>query len=108
MNYQALSSKYAVAPQINPEDVTEIKADGFKAVVCNRPDGEADGQPTAASIQAACESAGLDFYYCPMNGPSVAPEHVETLRELLAGETKIFAFCRTGNRSSIFYNQATE
>lgn len=106
MNYQALSNKYAVAPQIRPEDVTDIKADGFDIVISNRPDGEAADQPSAAEIKAACESAGLTFYHFPMNGPQVAPEHVAELRQLLEGEERIFAFCRTGNRSSIFFQQA--
>ena len=106
MNYQALSANYVVAPQIRPEDLTEIKADGFGIVISNRPDGEAEGQPSAAEIRQACENANLEFYHFPMNGPSVAPEHVAELRELLNGDQKIFAFCRTGNRSSIFFQQA--
>lgn len=108
MNYQALSSRYAVAPQIQLEDVPHIKADGFQVVISNRPDGEADDQPTAAEIREACETAGLEFYHCPMQGPNVAPEDVETLRGLLETDQKVFAFCRTGNRSSMFYQQATE
>ncbi len=108
MNYQALSSNYAVAPQIQPEDVPHIKADGFQVIISNRPDGEADDQPSSAQIREACAAAGVEFHHCPMQGPNVAPEDVEKLRDLLATDQKIFAFCRTGNRSSMFYQQATE
>ncbi|MFY0666217.1 MAG: TIGR01244 family phosphatase [Natronospirillum sp.] len=106
MNYQALSPSYAVSPQIQLSDIVDIKADGFKVVISNRPDGEEAGQPSAAAVQAACEEAGLEFHHCPMNGPNVDPADVEKLKQLLAGEQKIFAFCRTGNRSSIFYQYA--
>lgn len=108
MNYQAISPKYAVSPQIRPEDIAQLKADGFKVVISNRPDGEADDQPSAAEIKAACDQAGLEFRHYPMNGPAADPEHVAALRELLAEDGKIFAFCRTGNRSSIFFQKATE
>ncbi|MFC3854020.1 TIGR01244 family sulfur transferase [Salinispirillum marinum] len=106
MNYQALSPKYAVSPQIRLEDIAALKADGFKVVISNRPDGEEAGQPTAAQIKAACEEAGLAFYHCPMQGPSVNPDDVEVLRGLLQKDGKIFAFCRTGNRSSMFFQYA--
>ncbi|TGG90218.1 TIGR01244 family phosphatase [Natronospirillum operosum] len=108
MKYQALSPRYAVAPQIEPQDVTTIKSDGFSIVICNRPDGEVDGQPSADSIRAACEEAGLTFEFCPMTGPNADPADVARLRELLQGESKIFAYCRTGNRSSVFYQLAQE
>ena len=108
MKYQALSAQYAVAPQISPQDITTIKSDGFGIVVCNRPDGEAPDQPTADSIHKACEEAGLEFLFCPMSGPEADPADVARLRELLAGEQKIFAYCRTGNRSNVFYQKAVE
>ncbi|MEX0584496.1 MAG: TIGR01244 family sulfur transferase [Natronospirillum sp.] len=107
MNYQALSPHYAVAAQIQPSDVNKIKADGFGIVISNRPDGEEPNQPTAEAIRAACADVGLAFYHCPMNGPNVASEDVQQLKTLLQGDEKIFAFCRTGNRSSVFYQQAT-
>ena len=108
MKYQALSAHYAVAPQIQPQDITAIKSDGFGVVICNRPDGEAADQATADSIREACEQAGLEFLFCVMNGPETNTADVDQLRTLLAGEKKIFAYCRTGNRSSIFYQKATE
>lgn len=108
MTYQTITERYAVAAQIQPEDVAGLKADGFTTVICNRPDGEEPGQPTAADIANACAQAGLAFLHCPMRGPEVAAEDVDQLRHLLAQPAeKIFAFCRTGNRSGIYYQKAT-
>jgi protein tyrosine phosphatase (PTP) superfamily phosphohydrolase (DUF442 family) len=43
-----------------------------------------------------------------MRGPEAAAEDVDQLRGLLAQPNeKVFAFCRTGNRSGIFYQKAT-
>jgi uncharacterized protein (TIGR01244 family) len=108
MNYQTITERYSVAAQIQAEDVAAIKADGFTTIISNRPDHEEPGQPSAADIASACSAAGIEFLHCPMRGAEVADEDVEQLRGLLAQpDEKIFAFCRTGNRSGIFYQKAT-
>ena len=47
----SLTSDFAVAPQLGPDDMAAVAADGFKSVIINRPDFE-DGpnQPTAAAV----------------------------------------------------------
>lgn len=108
MNYQSITNRYAVAAQIQPEDVTAIKADGFTVIICNRPDNEEPGQPAADNIANACAQEGLIFLHCPMRGTEIADSDVDQLRDLLAQPSeKIFAFCRTGNRSGIYYQKAT-
>ena len=63
---QQLDQQVWVSPQIQPADVETIAAEGFKAIVCNRPDGEEPGQPDWASVEAAAKAAGLRTYYLPM------------------------------------------
>lgn len=107
MNLTQLSANYWVSPQITAGDVREAQQEGFSAIVCNRPDGEAQDQPPAAEIRAACERAGLQFVELPMVGPNCTREMVDRLQQLLAGTDKVLAYCRSGNRSSILY-QATQ
>lgn len=106
MNATQLANNYWVAPQISLDDVAEAKAQGFEAIVCNRPDGEAADQPPAADIQSAAEAAGLKFYMLPMNGPVFSAEQAETLRSVLQQNDKVLGYCRSGNRSSILYRAA--
>ena len=47
MEYRQITDEYAVAGQIAPEDIAAIKAAGFRSIICNRPDDEQPGQPTA-------------------------------------------------------------
>ena len=54
-----IDDRISVAPQIAPDDVAEIAAAGFNAIVNNRPDGEDAGQPEGAEMRAAAEAAGL-------------------------------------------------
>ena len=57
-----ITDKLAVAGQPNPEDFSRFAADGFAAVVNNRPDGEEPGQPGNAAEQAAAGEAGLGLH----------------------------------------------
>ena len=51
MEYREISEDYSVSGQIQAEDIAAIKAAGFKSVICNRPDDEQPGQPSADSIE---------------------------------------------------------
>jgi uncharacterized protein (TIGR01244 family) len=95
---------FAVAPQIAPEDMGEIAAQGFKLVINNRPDGEVPGQPTSAEMEAAAKAAGLGYVYVPVvGGPQQA--QVEAVRTALSSaEGPVLAFCRSGTRSIVTWS----
>jgi uncharacterized protein (TIGR01244 family) len=99
MNYRRIDETYAVSPQITVDDVAEIKAAGFKSVICNRPDNEDPGQPSVDSIRAAVEAAGLEFRHVPVISGQMTPKDVEDQAEALAElEAPVFAYCRSGTR----------
>jgi hypothetical protein len=50
MDARTLSAGLTVSPQITPEDVADLAKQGIRTIICNRPDGEADGQPSFARI----------------------------------------------------------
>jgi uncharacterized protein (TIGR01244 family) len=39
MEIRAITPDYAVSPQIEPDDVPAIALEGYRVVICNRPDG---------------------------------------------------------------------
>ena len=71
-------------------------------VINNRPDDEDPGQPLSAEIEAAAERAGLKYRHVPI-ARGMGPSDIEDMHEAIeeVGDGKIFAFCRTGNRSSL-------
>ena len=97
-----LDDRTLVAGQISPADVAALKAQGVTMIVNNRPDGEDVGQPTSAEIEAAAKAAGLDYRHVPI-ARGMGPTDVEAMRTAIhaAGEGKLFAYCRTGNRSAL-------
>lgn len=97
-----LDDNTLVNGQIGPDDVKELKDLGVTMIVNNRPDGEEAGQPRSADIEAAARAAGVEYRHVPIVR-GMGPSDVEAMREAMhaAGKGKLFAFCRTGNRSTL-------
>ena len=97
-----LDRQTRVGGQIAPADVAGLKAQGVTMIVNNRPDGEDVGQPTSAEIEAAANEAGLAYRHVPI-ARGMGPSDVEAMRNAIhaAGEGKLFAYCRSGNRSAL-------
>ena len=100
-----LTPAYAVAPQLPLDAMAAAAAAGFTHVICNRPDGEDYGQPTAAQMQAACAAAGLSFAHIPMAG-GLSMEMIDQTRAIIATGGKVLAYCRSGNRSTLIWGCA--
>lgn len=100
--HRQLDDKTLIGGQIAPADVAELKALGVTLIVNNRPDGEDEGQPASAEIEAAAKAAGIDYRHVPI-ARGMGPSDIEAMRDAInsAGDGKMFAFCRSGNRSTL-------
>lgn len=100
--HRQLDEKTFVDGQISPADMSELKALGITMIVNNRPDDEDVGQPTSEEIEAAARAAGLDYRHVPIVR-GMGPSDIEAMRDAIhaAGDGKLFAFCRSGNRSTL-------
>ena len=109
MNIKEISPDYSVSPQIQSSDLAELKTAGFKSVICNRPDNEDPGQPSVAEIRAATEAAGLEFRHVPVISGQMTPQNVEDQARALDELPKpVFAYCRSGTRSTNLYGYIQE
>lgn len=109
MNIRQIAPDYAVSAQIQASDVAELKAAGFKSVICNRPDNEDPGQPSAAEIQAAVEAAGLVFRHVPVVSGQMSMQDVEAQAAALDEIPQpVFAYCRSGTRCTNLYGGVQE
>ena len=102
MNLNQLSDRIFVSGQVQAEDMSTLAAQGFGTIICNRPNGEELNQPTAEDIQKSAEAAGMKFFFVPFNplrpDPNMVPNFAEAIQQ--AGDGKILAYCRSGQRSS--------
>ena len=104
MKIQHLAPGLSVSEQILPEQLAELKAAGYRAVICNRPDGEGNDQPLFAEIERAAQAAGIDAHYLPTESGKVTDEQGIGFGQLLATLPKpVLAYCRTGMRSTTMW-----
>ena len=99
MTITEITPDYSVAPQIEPADVAEIAAQGFRSIMCNRPDGESAGQAEVATIRAEAERLGLAFAFVPVISGRIVPEDVDEFRAAIDRlPAPVLAYCRSGAR----------
>ena len=104
MEIKRINDHVSVTGQVFPEDVAQIKALGFVAIVNNRPDGEAGDQPDGVQIAQAAEKAGLAYQAIPMGREGVSEDMVANTRAVLAAsDGPVLCFCRTGTRSTTLW-----
>ena len=103
MNITELSPQYFVSPQIEASDMAALKAQGFDVIINNRPDGESDDQPSSEEIQSAAEQAGLRYVNNPVDLKQLSNKEVVVQKTLVESGQKVFAYCRTGTRSSVLW-----
>lgn len=109
MSIRYLSSDYAVAPQVLPADVAGLKEQGFATLICNRPDGEAGGQPAFAEIAAEARRHGMEALYLPVVPGKITQAERDAFAALYAGAAKpVLAYCRTGMRSETLWTDTRE
>jgi uncharacterized protein (TIGR01244 family) len=103
-----LDDRFSVAPQISPDDLTAAAREGFVTVVCNRPDGEAPGQPASAEMAAKAGALGMAFVALPFVVAAASPEQVAALAAAMrADKGPILGYCRSGTRSTILWAAAS-
>ena len=104
MHIRPLDEALSASPQIAPEDLPDIAAQGFRSVISNRPDGEEPGQPSSEDLRQAAEAAGLAFAHVPVVGGAISDQDVADFREALADLPQpVFGFCRTGTRTTTLW-----
>ncbi|WP_210527434.1 TIGR01244 family sulfur transferase [Rubellimicrobium arenae] len=105
MDIRRITPDYAVSPQIAPEDVPEIAAQGFRTIICNRPDVEVPVELSADVLRIAAEAAGLNFVENPVTHPTMTPNRIAAQSDAMASGPTL-AYCASGTRSSILWSLA--
>ena len=105
MAIRRLNDEISVADQISVADVEQIARDGFRSIVCNRPDGEAPDQPEYASIEAAAKDAGLEIRWQPVISGQMSDDDGREFGRIYEDLPKpVLAYCRTGTRCTALWS----
>ena len=104
MDIRKITDELSVAPQISACDVGAIAAAGFRAVICNRPDGESSDQPCCQEIESAVIGSGLAWRLQPVRSGGVTLEDALAFGALMAELPKpVLAYCRSGTRCATLW-----
>jgi sulfide:quinone oxidoreductase len=105
MDIKTLTAGLSVSGQIMPADVKDIKDAGFRAIICNRPDGEGADQPTFEEVAKAAKDIGIEAAYLPIVSGKVTDEDAEAFDgKLTELPGPVLAYCRTGTRSATLWS----
>ncbi|WP_438986677.1 TIGR01244 family sulfur transferase [Marivivens donghaensis] len=105
MDIKDINKRISVSPQITAADVKAIADAGFRAIICNRPDGEGADQPTFEEIDTAAKAAGLETLYLPIVSGKVEDADAAKFGDALdALPGPVLAYCRTGTRSATLWS----
>ena len=101
MEIKNLTPFLAVSGQIDPGEVGALASRGYHTIVNNRPDGEAEGQPSSDELEQAARRHGMDYRHIPITPGLLTEDKVAEFAAAM-DEVKgpVLAFCRTGNRSA--------
>ena len=105
MEIKTINAEISVAPQITPDEVQKLADQGFRALICNRPDGEAADQPNFSEIEAAAKKAGLEIRNLPVVSGKVSDQDAADFGAAMQELPRpILAYCRTGTRSATLWS----
>jgi uncharacterized protein (TIGR01244 family) len=98
-----INDKLSIMGQPALADFPSFAAEGFAAIVNNRPDREEAGQPGSVAEENAAREAKLAYTHIPV-GPSLSEADVRRFQAALAeAEGPVLAHCKGGARSLTLY-----
>lgn len=107
MDIRPLTDRYAVSPQINPEDLPAIAAAGFKTVINNRPCAEIPPSHQTDVMAAAAQAAGLNYVVLPIVHANLSPDLAKQQAQACdAAAGPVLAYCASGTRCTIVWAMA--
>jgi len=93
-----------IAAQLKADDVAQLKEEGFRTIINNRPDGEESGQPAAAIIRDEAKHHDIDYVHQPVATSAIAAKDVaEFERHVAAAAKPVLAHCRSGTRTYLMW-----
>lgn len=106
LRFRRIAPDFAVAGQLDPNDMQKVAEAGFKTVLCARPDNEEPGQPSFSTIAGAAERAGLSAVHIPVSGMIGEGQLIRMEQALKDLPGPIYGYCRSGARAGSLYAAA--
>ncbi|MDX1491160.1 MAG: TIGR01244 family sulfur transferase [Pseudohongiellaceae bacterium] len=100
MDVRKVTDDMSVSPQITVDDVKQAAAQGFRSLMCNRPDAESPDQTDFAQFEVEARNLGLEVAWVPVVSGKITAADVQAFSQAYDSMPKpLLAYCRTGTRS---------
>jgi sulfide:quinone oxidoreductase len=103
LDFREQGDELSYCGQINPAQVSELAAAGYRSIICNRPDSE-EGAIASAAIAKAASDHGMAFVYQPVDFSKLSLADGEAFVQALDTlPTPTLAYCKTGRRAAALW-----
>ena len=105
MEITQISENFSTCDQLQADDLAQVGALGFRSLICVRPDGEAEGQPTFGEIQECAMAQGLQARYVPVQPSGATDANRVAFSQALAELPEpVLGYCRSGQRAAVLWH----
>ena len=106
MKIEQLTTQVSASDQLVTSDIPELASLGIELLVCNRPDGEDEGQTPYKEIQSEAEKHNIEFVLMPFSSYQIAPVDRDSFIQLIETRKRIHTYCRSASRSKRLWREA--
>ena len=101
MQTKPLEPGVEITSALAVDELEEVKARGFHAVVCNRIEGESEDFPDEARYREKAEQLGLAWVHIAVKPGEYSEADIRAFAEALQQLPRpLLAFCRSGKRAT--------
>lgn len=101
MQTRPLEPGVEITSALTVDELDEVKARGFHAVVCNRIEGESEDFPDEARYREKAEQLGIAWVHIPVKPGEYSEADIHSFAKALKQLPRpLLAFCRTGKRAT--------
>lgn len=103
--FRTINSRFSVAGQITESDIVKVRAEGFRAIINNRPDDENGVEFPSQNAGDFAWQNDLNYLYTPTENHVVyRDETVDRFIRSLEGQAgPVLAYCKSGTRCTILW-----
>lgn len=106
MHVEQLTTQVSASDQLTVGDLAEIANMGVELLVCNRPDGEDEGQTPYSEIADAAKDLGMQPILMPFASYQITTEDRDEFIKLIETRKRIHTYCRSGARCKRLWREA--
>lgn len=108
MNFIEINDQMSVSGQLVLKDLEELASRKIEMLICNRPDGEDEGQLSYKEIAKVASDLGMETHMLAFASYQIQAEDRDKLIELVKQNKKMHMYCRSGARSKRLWRMANE